>query len=306
MTSIKNKLTLCGLLAMGLAGRTQAQTPFYSVNGLGGANGGSSTVSVTPAIAPLGSTSLTDLGASTQFSFGTGPNGVAGESIVNSATGQPGNGVLAGTLGASSSLSAFTLTLWVNQNTAVLNNYRILEISPGSPPTTSSADGTKLFFGLNAGGGLQFYANNVNGNTVATDIAGANTWNNGGTLGALAANTWYFEAITYDAGAGQALLYSGSQTASATLANTYGANVTTAGNLDLSTATSIALLDRFSEGRNYPGMVDDVNLYSGALSQGQIDGIRTGELVPAPEPTTIALAGLGGVTMLMAARRRHN
>jgi hypothetical protein len=305
MTSIKNKLTLCGLLAMGLASRTQAQTPFYSVNGLGGANGGSSTVSVTPAIAPLGSTSLTDLGATTQFSFGTGPNGVAGESLLNSATSQTGgNGVLAGTLGASTSYSQFTLTMWINlANTATLNNDRILDISSGSPPTTGSADGNSLFFGLNAGGGLQFYVNNANGNSVGTSIAGANTWNNGGTLGAIAQNTWYFAAITYDSTA-NITVYSGSQSSSAVSAATL--SDVAGGALNLSSATSIALLDRFSGSRDWPGAIDDVNLYSGALTQSQIDGIQTAELVPAPEPTTIALAGLGGITMLVAARRRRN
>ena len=119
----------------------QAQTPFYSINGTGGTGGGTAGDTITPGISPIGSSTLTDLGATTQFSFGTGPNGAAGESLVNAATGQAGNGVLAGTLGASSSLTDFTLTMWVNQNTATLNNYRILELSPGSPATTGSADG---------------------------------------------------------------------------------------------------------------------------------------------------------------------
>jgi hypothetical protein len=256
-------------------------------------------------MAPSGSTALTDLGATTSISFGTGPNGVAGESLVNAATGQPGNQALAGTLGASTSMSAFTITMWVNQNTASLNNYRIMELSPGSPATTGSADGTKMFFGLNAGGGLQFYVNNVNGNTTATDIATASTWNNGGTLGGIAANTWYFEAITYDSVAGNALLYSGSQGNAAALAYTYGANVTSAGNLDLSTASSIAVLDRFSGGRNFPGALDDVNIYNGALTQSQIDAIRVGELSTVPEPGTLAMFGLGGGLMISAALRRR-
>jgi hypothetical protein len=295
--------TIASMMLLSIS--VQAQTPFYSVNGTGGTGGGTAGVSVTPGLSPSGSTALTDLGASTQFSFGTGPNGVAGESIVNAATGQAGAGVLAGTLGASSSLSAFTITMWVNQNTATLNNYRIMELSPGSPATTGSADGTSLFFGLNAGGGLQFYANNVNGNSVGTDIATSTTWNNAGTLGALTANKWYFEAVTYDTTAGNALLYSGDQSSAATLAYTYGASVTTAGNLDLSSATSIALLDRFSSGRNYPGAIDDVNIYSGALTGAQLDAIQASQLVAVPEPSTLALAGVSSLAGIMALRRRR-
>jgi Concanavalin A-like lectin/glucanases superfamily/PEP-CTERM motif len=308
-TSATNKImksALCAFAVAGLTVATQAQTPFYFVNGVGGTGGGSSSITATPSISPSGSSTLTDLGATANLSFGTGPNGVTGESLVNAATGQPGNQVLAGTLGAASSLSSFTLTMWVNQNTLTLNNYRILEISPGSPPTGATADGTKLFFGLNAGGGLQFYVNNVNGNTTATDIATSNTWNNAGTLGALAANKWYFEAVTYDTVAGTAILYSGDQTSATTLAYTYGANVTTAGNLDLTSSTSIALLDRFSNGRNYPGQVDDVSLYSGVLTQSQLDAIRLSEVTPVPEPATLTLLGIGSCIGIMAIRRRRS
>jgi hypothetical protein len=309
MTPIRNKtprneLLLCAVIAIGLTAHSRAQTPIYSINGSGGTGGGTAGISVTPSISPSGSSALTDLGATSLYNFGTGPDGVAGESIVNGATGQGGSQALAGTLGASSSLSAFTVTMWVNQSTATLNNYRILEISPGAPATTGSADGTKLFLGLNSGGGLQTYVNNVNGNSVATDIAPANTWNNGGTLGNLVANNWYFVAFTYDTVAGNALLYSGDKNDLAVLADTYGANVTTAGNLDLSANTSISLLDRFSGGRDYPGAVDDVNIYSGALSQSQIDAIQVSEV---PEPSTLALAGLGGALSLVAiVRRRHS
>ncbi len=276
-----------------------AQTPFYSVNGTGGTGGGTSGVSLTPFIAPAGSSSLTDLGASTQFSFGIGPNGVAGESIVNAATGQAGAGVLGGTLGASGSLNAFTLTLWVNLSTATPNNYRLFEISPGAPASTATADGTKLFVGLNAGGGLQAYVNNVNGNTVGTDIATANTWNNGGTLGTYTANKWYFVALTYDVTAGTSQLYSGDQGTAATLA--YSFNNTSGGALDLSTDSSLSLLDRFSGGRNWPGAIDDVNVYNGALNQSQIDTIQ---LASIPEPSPFALISLGFLGLVAIRRRR--
>lgn len=290
--------------ALGLAALTSffsltsyAQTPFYSVNGLGGTGSGTAGVTLSPSISPAGSSTLTDLGGTTQFSFGTGPTGVAGESIVNGATGQSGGGVLAGTLGASSSMPSFTLTMWFNMSAATPNNYRLFEISPGSTPSGSTADGTQLFFGLNSGGGLQAYVNNVNGNSTATDIATANTWNNGGTLGAVTANKWYFIALTYDSVAGTSQLYSGDQTSSAILAYNY--NNTSGGALDLSSATSVALLDRFSSGRNFPGAIDDVNLFSGALTQSQIDTIQQ-----VPEPGISALMAVGGILGIIAIRRR--
>jgi hypothetical protein len=289
---------------LSLAGITgHAQTPFYSVNGTGGTGGGSAGVTVIPGTSPSGSSSLTDLGAGTQYGFGTGPDGVAGESIVNSATGQSGAGVLAGTLGASSSLNALTLTMWVNVSAASINNYRILEISPGAGPTTGTGDGTSLFFGINSGGGLQAYVNNVNGNSTATDIATAGTWNNGGTLGNIIANNWYFVAFTYDTVGGNSLLYSGDQNDAATLAYTY--NNLSGGALNLSSAASIALLDRFSGGRNLPGAVDDVNLYSGALSGSQIQAIQLSEVSAVPEPSTLAMGAIGGAGSLFSMIRRR-
>src|SRR4051812_34212499 len=99
----QTKVALFSALLAGMAINSEGQTPFYSVNGSGGTGGGTSGISVTPSIAPAGSTALTDLGATANLSFGTGPNGVAGESIVNAATGQPGTQVLAGSVGPYSS-----------------------------------------------------------------------------------------------------------------------------------------------------------------------------------------------------------
>jgi len=300
---IKN-LAMVGACSLVLGMTVQAQTPFYSVNGNGGTGGGTAGVSVTPSVSPAGSTALTDLGATTQFSFGS-PSGLVDQSIVNAATGQPGAGVLAGTLGASSSLSAFTVTLWVNMATPTLNNYRYVEIAPGSPPTGSTADGTQMFLGLNAGGGVQFYVNNVN-NNYPQDVAGSATWNNGGTLGAVVANNWYFVAVTYDTVAGSALLYSGDLNDPAMLAYTYGNTVYTSGNLNLSSATSIALADRFSSGRNFPGAIDDVNIYSGALTPAQIDAVQASEITPTPEPATISMLAMGSLAGMLVLRRRQN
>lgn len=283
--------------ALVLASSSFAAVPFYSVDGTGGTGGGTSGVTVTT----TGGSTLTDIGNTSQFSFGTGVNGVAGHSIQNSATDVNGNGVLAGTLGAQSSLSAFTLTMWINMsNTALINNYRLLEISTGSPATTSSADGNKLFFGINSTNGtIQARTNNIGTN----DIAAANTWNGG----AIAQNTWYFVALTYDSNTSSQLLYTGGQSIATSLQYTYSTS-TLNGALDLSSVTSIALLDKFAGGRNFPGAVDDVNLYSGALTSVELEAIRQAQITAIPEPSTYAIAagGLALVGAMVVRRRRAN
>ena len=197
--------------------QTPPPTPWYSVTGTNGTGGGTASISIPPVNAPVGSTPLIDLTGSGKFSFAVGSDGVAGGAISNTWAGQSDPQVLAGTLGPATAglLSNFTLTVWFLQPPAPLNNYRLGLISTGAPPTTargdSGANGNNLFWGENSGGGFQFYVNGQNGNSVGTSIAGPNTWNNNGTLGALQPNTWYFVAITYSAQSNVCILYSGNQ-----------------------------------------------------------------------------------------------
>jgi len=149
-------------------------------------------------------------------------------------------------------------------------------------------------------GWIAGYVNGNNGNSVPTSIAAASSWNNVERLVACG-NTWYFEAITYDSVGGNFLLYSGNQTNSAIQAASY---TTLGGALNLSSATSIALLDRFSGGRNFPGAIDDVNLYSGALTQAQLDAIQVAEVPRFPNPA-LGAHGLGLGSLAATMRRRQ-
>ena len=290
---INNSLTaiLCVMtltLWSGAVRAVDAPTPFYSVTGTNGTGGGTAGISVTPVNAPSGSTALTDLAASGLFSFGIGSDQLPGGSISNAATGQAGNQCLAGTLGVGGVLSNFTMTVWFMQPSAAINNYRLGLISAGAPANTSKADGgsenngNKMFWGENSGGGFQFYVNSYNGNSVGTSIAGPNTWNNSGTLGAIQLGTWYFVAITYhidsNSASNKCVLYSGSQSNTCVQAATYTGDANGLGGpLDLSAATSICLMNRFSGGRCFPGEMDYFNLYTNVLTVDQLTAVQNSE-----------------------------
>ena len=148
-----------------------------------------------------------------------------------------------------------------------------------------------MFWGENIGGGFQFYVNSYNGNSVGTSIAGPNTWNNGGTLGALQLGTWYFVAITYHIDSNSAsnlcVLYSGNQSNTCIQAATYTGDANGLGGpLNLSAATSICLMNRFSGGRCFPGEMDYFNLYTNVLTVNQLTAVQASEQPPGTFPVT--------------------
>jgi hypothetical protein len=275
-------------------GQVPPPTPFYSVTGTNGTGGGTASINIPPVNAPAGSTALVNLRGTTNFSFGLGSDGVAGGAISNTWAAQGDLQVLAGTLGAAGigMVSNFTMTVWFIQPPATINNYRLGLISTGSPATTGSADGgatgNEMFWGENSGGGFQFYVNNKNGNSVGTSIAnGANTWNNDGTLGAFQAGRWYFVAITYSVSpSNHCVLYSGSQSNTCVQVATFTGNGGTdlGGPLNLSAATSICLMNRFSGGRAFPGQMDYFNLYTNVLTLDQITAVQASEQPPLTIP----------------------
>jgi hypothetical protein len=253
---------------------------------------------VTPSTAPVGSSALTLIAGSPNFGFGTGVNGAPGQSIANSGTyGVATSGVLGGTVANLGNLTQFTLTMWINPSASPAgNNTRLLDISSGTP-SAASADGGELFFGINTGGGLQFYVNNVNPNSVGTDISTATIFNGG--LAQI--NTWYFLAVTYDSVAGNYLLYSGNSTASS-VAQAYAfSNVGSFTGENFAATSSIFLGNRPNGQRAFAGLMDDVAIYNGALSLSDLQTLHNTQLTP--EPATAALLGLGGVMFGLIRRR---
>lgn len=292
---IKLAATASAAALLGIS--TQAQTPLYSLNGAGGTGGGTAGISVTPGTAPSGSSALTLIAGTADFNFGSGVNGTPGESIVNSGTYGGAAGLLGGTAANLGTLSQMTLTMWINPSVSPAgNNTRLLDISSGSP-STGSADGNELFFGINAGGGLQFYVNNVNPNSVGTDISTPTVFNGG----LAQVGTWYFLAVTYDSVAGSYLLYTGTTANSATLAYTYtGLSATGAA---FASTSSIFLANRPNQARAFDGSVDDVNIYGGALDVSQLQAIQSAQMNPVPEPGIMALVALGIGSMALMRRR---
>ncbi|MGD1088566.1 MAG: LamG-like jellyroll fold domain-containing protein [Verrucomicrobiota bacterium] len=279
-----------------LGASVQAQTLVYSVNGTGGTGGGSSSVTATPSTAPGGSSALTLIAGNNDYSFGTGVDGVAGESIVNSGTYNNGSGGdLAGNMGSLGTLSQLTLTMWINPSSSPAgNNERLLDISSGGSPTTGTADGNEVFFGINADGGLQFYANGVN---PSSDTSGTTVFNGGMAQ----INSWYFLAVVYDTVNSVYSLYTGTTSSSATLQ--YSFTGLSGSSIAFGSTSSIFLANRPNELRTFPGSIDDVNLYSGAMTQSQLDALQVSEV---PEPGTLALIGVGFGGLVARMRRQRS
>jgi hypothetical protein len=289
MKKINSLITILCVMTLALwSGAVRAQdappTPFYSVTGTNGTGGGTTSLNLTPVKAPAGSTALVDLRGTTNFSFALGSDGNPTGAITNVWTDRSNPQVLAATLGAGGVLSNFTMTVWFQQPPSTLNNYRLGLISAGAPPTTGSPDGgsslNKMFWGENSGGGFQFYVNNANGNSVGTSIAGPNTWNNNGVIGAIQGNIWYFIAITYHIDSNPAsnscVLYCGSQSNTCVQVATYtgGNGLGLGGPLDLSAATSICLMNNFAGNRCFPGEMDYFDLYTNVLTLNQITAVQ--------------------------------
>jgi len=263
--SLKAVIMAVTLTGMALVARAQAPTPFYAVNGLGAIGTGNS-ISVQPSISPSGSGLLTDVFGDNRFSVEAGPDGIAGEAFLSSATNQ-GPGILGGVLGAVGSLNAFTITMWINmQNTTVYNNYRFIEIDKGTSITTGSADGNLVYCNFNPSPPTIQWG--VNGN-MAT--AAANIWNGA----AFQPGQWYYLVITYNSGHSQ--IYTGGTNIATSLQYTYSQNAPGSGLVNLGSATFLMLCNRPAENRCWPGAIDNVNIYSGELNLSQLEAIRSAQ-----------------------------
>jgi hypothetical protein len=302
MTSIKNKLTLCGLLAMGLAGRTQAQTLLYQWNFDNNPTATTSIADVSAGGGNLTVTTSSGSGSDMTFNSSAGP-GIAGANGAMTVSGggySSGNTsvALATDLSGLGTLSQISVGLWFNLGSSVAGQLpRFVEIG-SSDSFDSGGHGGNDSNGIGASvngwaTGPAFPASSVQNGIDAA--VGNSTTDNPQFAGAnLAVNTWYYELITYDgtSTANNFSTYLGSSPTTLTLLATDTENL---GSIAFGNTASVSI-------GNIGAPADER-----ALSSGQVADVEvwTG-IEPAPEPTTIALAGLGGVTMLVAARRRRN
>ena len=290
-------LALAAVLALPAAG--QAQTTLYQWDfdpsgGLaptatgGGVGGG--TLSIANTVATTGTVD------------GAGITGLAGDYGLDQSSTQynttnPASRVTA-SLGSFPTLTAMTVSLWVKSvnwaTSAGTANARLLQLN-----SASGLDGDKLYFSLNAG--------SASGNTLQVGINSTGT----GTIntGAVLPNTgsdWVFVSFTWDSTltSGQNIsTYLGNTTTSVAQAGSaFGAYTTSMASVS---ALSIGNRDTGSPSRSFDGVIDDIRIFSGALSQAQLETVRLEGIGAIPEPASCA-AILGGLALAgVALRRRH-
>jgi hypothetical protein len=317
MKLTKTKLALCAALAMGLAARSQAQTLLYQWN----FNGVSGT-GVPNVTAGGGTLTASGVGSFT----GTGVSGGTGDFAYSStgASGYANAGITTAgnALTGLSGVNQFTVTFLINPYLTYLsqpaisgtNVARFIQIGP-----TSGYDES----GVNTQGG----ANNANagisiaqsGSSLQVGYGQAPTYLAPDVFAPYSSNQWLLVAFEYDGtaasatsssalqsaignGLGDAAVFTGNGVLNAPImlgmTNTAGAVISTG----LAASELMMLGNRNSANRGWDGEIEGVSIYNGLLSTSQLDA-----LVPTPEPSSLALIGLGfGGLVTMIRRRRHN
>ena len=204
-----------------------------------------------------------------------------------------GTNVDAGTVSKTASLSAFTLTMWVDLTAAPANLDRLFStLSSGTllgidffiaSPTIGTLSASNFTLGLG-----------VNGNSApAVANAGA---------GMSANNTWAFVAVTYDGTtvSNNTTFYSGGVSTSSSQLGTVksitsGSVSATPGPLMIGdTAASAA-------DRTPSAYISGLRLYDTALNSAQIEAVR---IATVPEASTVAMFGVGAGFVFLRVRSR--
>lgn len=185
-------------------------------------------------------------------------------------------------------LSAITIALWVNVDTAAANNDRLVS-------TLTASNGFDLYMGsYTAGGGaggadlfsLTFVVNGTSGGVSSTSAT-------------YVSDKWLFLAVTYNGSS--ALFYSGDLTTSATLKGTLayagGSIVASSANLEIGGTPATP------NDRTPTALFNDVRIYNGALTVSQLEAVRLAA-IPEPSQTVLGAGLLAFVVCARYSRRR--
>jgi hypothetical protein len=200
--------------------------------------------------------------------------------------------VTAGEVPALDGLQAFTLTTWLNLQSAPTGNLRLL-----ANQEATTFDGFSWNIADSAAGGTRTASNFgvrlfVGGSTAfAFDTAAV-------TLDA--DDRWLFLAVSYDGSStsNNVNYYVGDETGAVFLAATTTIN---AGTLNPAARFNVGHTDAaITANTAPPGYLDDSRVYSGVLDLAQLEAVR---LAAIPEPSTYAVI-FGGLALLVVAGRR--
>jgi hypothetical protein len=281
----RSQLILTVVLASAPAafGQLQLHLPFDSANTDGGGN------LISPDASGFGRNAYLNLAASNAV------YGVSGASIVSGA--RAGGGALqldgvndfARVLGWSglSGSAARTLSLWVKEPASTANPN---DIWAGWGDTGGSAR-VRWDFGLanSSAAGMRLELNSgfasFSGATIGDDA-------------------WHMVTVTYAAAAtGLSFYLDGNLYGTATFSS--GApNTITTGNLGIAIGAGIreVAAANGNAARFVNGLIDDLRIYDTELTAGDV---QTLYLTTVPEPSAVALFGLGGLALLLRRPRRH-
>ncbi|CAM2801027.1 LamG domain-containing protein [Rariglobus hedericola] len=185
-------------------------------------------------------------------------------------------------------LSAITIALWVNVDTASMNDRLV--------STLTGTNGFDLYMGgYTVGGGsggadlfnLTFVVNGTSGGVSSTSAT-------------YVSDKWLFLAVTYSANT--ALFYSGDLTTAASLKSTlsYAGGSIVASSADLEIGGTPAT----TNDRTPTALFNDVRIYSGALTALQLEAVRA-STIPEPSQTALASGLLAFAFLIIQARRRR-
>lgn len=233
---------------------------------------------------------------SSAFVTGTSWNGTGGApgstdalSFAGTGTGTLGsnNGVSTGlnsTIGFSGS-GAKTIMAWINTSTTVQDGFFSYS------PTNGSGAGADIRLLVNGNGG------DTTGKLRMEVSSGGFEFGSG-----LNDGNWHMIAVVINAGDGindVDVYIDGTYTTRSgggTLINT--ASAAASGGFN-----QIVLGSDVNAGRNYGGLLDDVAIFDTALTETELDDIRTNGITAVPEPSSTALLGLGGLALILRRRK---